>query len=303
MRRPPAISRAGVCRSAAACFALLPSFACAPVSDASGVPGGRVRRRAFPDGLALKRAMTDAADLFLAGDFGRARSAFRRVAFAGDGSPEAARACHSWGRCELALGRPGAARAAFTRALAGAPAGSSAVADLRAYALAGLADAALASGGPAEALDHLRRIADEGLAGRLAADGLLFKRASALDGLGRGRAATRDFRRLARTWPSSALAPGALARANALSPPGAPRGAAAGPSVYEVRAGVYSDRNSAEEAADALRGRGFRPRIDGVSPGEKSRFVVCIGRFSAREDAERAAREAERAGFPARVSP
>ncbi|MHC4253667.1 MAG: SPOR domain-containing protein [Planctomycetota bacterium] len=247
--------------------------------------------------------MAEAADLFLSGDFGPARHAFRRVALAGDGSPEAARASHSWGRCELALGRPGAARAAFTRALAGAPAGTSHVADLRAYALAGLADAALASGRPSEALDHLQRITHEGLAGSLAADAVLFRRASALDGLGRARAAARDYRRLVRTWPSSALAAGALARADALEPPGASKGSATGPSAYEVRAGVYADRNSAEEAADALRGRGFRPRI-AAAPARRGRdFVVSVGSFDRREDAERAAREVERAGFPARVSP
>ena len=208
----------------------------------------------------------------------------------------------------LALGRPGVARGAFTRALVGAPVGDSDLADLRAYALAGLADAALASGAPAEALDHLQRIADEGLTGRLAADGIVFRRASALDGLGRARAAARDYRRLARMWPSSALAPGALARAEALEPSGASP-AVAGPSAYEVRAGIYSSRNSAEEAADRLRGSGFRPRIAAAAlklgghgrPG--GRFVVSIGRFDRREDAERAAREAERAGFRARVSP
>jgi tetratricopeptide (TPR) repeat protein len=247
--------------------------------------------------------MAEAADLFLAGDFGRARHAFRHIALAGDGSPEAARACHSWGRCELALGRPGAARGAFTRALAGAPAGSSHVADLRAYALAGLADAALASGRPAEALDHLQRITDEGLAGGLAAEGMLFRRASALDGLRRARAAARDYRRLVRTWPSSVLAAGALARADALRPPGTPKGAATGPSAYEVRAGVFADRNSAEEAADALRGSGFRPRIAAAHARRGRSFVVSIGSFDRREDAERAAREAERAGFPAVVSP
>jgi tetratricopeptide (TPR) repeat protein len=252
--------------------------------------------------------MSEAADFFLAGDFRSARHAFREVAFSGAGTPEAARASHSWGRCELALGRPGAARAAFMRALGGTAAGDSDLTDLRAYALAGLADAALASGAPAEALDHLQRIADEGLTGRLAADGLVFRRASALDGLGRTSASARDYRRLARMWPSSALAPGALARARALAPPGVPL-AAMGPSAYEVRAGIYSSRNSAEEAADRLRGSGFRPRIAAVSAGRGTsreaggRFIVSIGRFDRREDAERAAREAVRAGFPARVSP
>jgi tetratricopeptide (TPR) repeat protein len=271
------------------------------VSLGAGISATPGRTRAFA-GLAIKRATAEAADLFLAGDFERARHAFRRVALAGHDVPGAARACHSWGRCELALGRPGAARVAFARALTGAPLGRQAVQDLRAYALAGLADAALASGHSAQALDHLQRITDEGLTGRLAADGLLFRRASALDGLGRARSAARDYRRLARTWPSSALAAGALARADTLGFHAASRQAPA-PSSYEVRAGVYSDRNSAEKAAGALRDSGFRPRIAAASVGRTESFVVSIGKYDLREDAERAARKVTRAGFPARVSP
>jgi len=300
MLPPSATSRCRLARVIGVSLALLQSIACAPVSG--GADASMPRARALRDDLALKRAMAEAADLFLAGDFEHARPAFRRVALAAEGATVAARASYSWGRCELALGRPGSARAAFTRALEGAPGGSPGSADLRAYALAGLADAALASGRPAEALDSLRRIADEGLAGRLAADELLFRRASALDGLGRVPAAARDYRTLARTWPSSALAALAAARAGAIAPPGvSPRPAA--PSFYEVRAGVYSDRSSAEGAADALRESGFRPRLATAMGGDGRRFVVSIGRFDLREDAERVAREAARAGFQVRVSP
>jgi len=300
MRLSSSISRGRLARVIGASLALLQSTACAPVSG--GADGPIPRARPLRDGLALKRAMAEADDLFLAGDFERARHAFRRVALAAEGATVAARASYSWGRCELALGRPGAARAAFSRALEGAPSGAPGSADLRAYALAGLADAALASGRPAEALDSLRRIADEGLSGRLAADELLFRRASALDGLGRARAATRDYRALARTWPSSDLAAEAAARAGAIAPPVAsPRPAA--PSFYEVRAGVYSDRSSAVGAADALRERGFRPRVAAAPGADGRRFVVSIGSFDLREDAERVAREAARAGFQVRVSP
>jgi len=284
------------------CVALACSLACAPVVGDAGGPRLAAGKRASVGTLALKRAMAEASDLFLAGDFEGARRAFRRLAVAGDDSRVATRARYSWGRSELALGRPGAARLAFARALEAAPRGLEEVVDLRAYALAGLADVALASGRPAEAIDSLRRIEDEGLSGRLAADVLLYRRAAALDGLKRFQAAASDYRRLARTWPSSSLAAGALARAETLDPAGS-AWRPAGPVAYEVRSGVFSDRNSAEEAADALRKCGFRPRIALAPAAREERFVVSIGRFDFREDAERAAREVERAGFPARVAP
>lgn len=315
MLRPPitspgrAVGRVLAIPAASLTLLLTPSCAPSPVAR----PGLGPPARARPDPFALRRAFAEAADLFLAGDFIRARDRFRRVARAGGDSPEAARAWHSLGRCELALGRAGTARDAFSRALARAAGDASGLADLRAYALAGLADAALASGRPAEALDHLARVADEGLAGRLAADELLFRRASALDALGRREAAAREYLALAGAWPASALAAEALARAETLRPPaGAPRGGGPGapspdarpaPGCYEVRAGTFGDRDSAEAEADALRDRGFRPRIAGARVERGRAFVVSIGRFAAREAAEALAREAERAGFPARVAP
>lgn len=259
----------------------------------------------------LRAAFDEATDRYLLGEFARARDSFRRLALGCTGSREAAWAWYWAGRCELALGHLARACSSFDKALAASDRHAGRAADLRAYVLAGLADAALAGGNPAGALDHLARVEAEGLIGRLAADEALFRRASALEALGKTGAAARAFERLERLWPDSFLAAEAAARRGRLGPQSV---AAREPVGYEVTAGVFWARQSAEAAAARLRARGFAARVEAVAAprprpvraghgvGEK-RFAVSLGLFADRADAERLARGAARKGFPARVLP
>ncbi len=230
----------------------------------------------------------------------------------GDGDPgERAWAWYWVGRCELALGRLGGARSSFERALAFSRSGARENRsirlprvrglDIRAYALVGLADASLAGGRPAGAIEYLARIKAEGLAGKLAADELLFRWAAALDALGRRVPAAKAFERLARLWPDSGLASESRARAESVRRAAASRdGDARG---YTVVAGRFSARESAEAVGESLRRQGFRVSVESV-PGDRRRsFVVSLGDFKTRPEAERARREAERRGFPAKVVP
>ncbi len=293
--------------------------------------------------LSLRPDFGEAADIYLAGDLPRAREAFRRLALRGSrqarpsvgrrrSRTQAARGAFSihhgatndegdlgerawawyWaGRCELALGRLGSARSSFERALASSGSGPRQSRslrlprlrglDIRAYALSGLADASLAGGRPAGAIEYLARIKAEGLAGKLAADELLFRWAAAFEALGRRVPAAKAFERLARLWPDSGLAAESRARAESARRAAASRDGDA--LRYTVVAGRFSARESADAVVESLRRRGFRVSVESVLANRRRSFLVSLGDFKTRPEAERARREAERRGFPAEVVP
>jgi tetratricopeptide (TPR) repeat protein len=272
----------------------------------SGCGGQRQTRAARPALRSPVRCqeLRDPSDLYLAGEFERASEAYRSLVVPGDRSPGQAYVLYWLGRSEYALGRMGEARSCAERALAALESdkpegpeeqletGLPDADDLRAYTLTLLADVLLAQKRPAESialLDRLRREGLEGLSGT--ADEMLFRRAAALEGAGRHEAARRAFRRLARNFPRSPLAHQALARARNTGRP-----------VYEARAGVFEKRPSAEARARALRSRGFRPRVEAVTGRDGRRYLVSLGRFARREDAERARRRAALQGFDSEVS-
>ncbi len=313
-----------------ACFPTAVAF----VAAVSGC-GGRISRELASERRAVRHeGLRGPHDLYLAGEFERARDALRRLvipgAFSGPRETSLERACAFYwlGRSEYALGRIGQARSAAERALAvlvrleerrgaggvssghllestfRAPVetGLAGEADLRAYALTLLSDIALAQRRPAESIALLDRLRREGLIGRAgAADEMLFRRAAALEGVSRGKEARRTFRRLAAIYPDGPLASEAASRARSIGRP-----------VYEARAGVFETRPNAEARARALSLRGLSARVE-VEVGPQvvgarqrgragRRFVVSLGRFTRREDAERAKGQAESEGFSADIS-
>ncbi len=282
--------------------------AVALVAAVSGC-GGRISRE-FGSARRVVRSegLREPYDLYLAGDFERARDALRRQVVPGETSLDQACAFYWLGRSEYALGRIGEARSAVERLLAvlarleelggaGAAVETGLVGprDLRAYALTLLSDVALAQRRPAESISLLDRLRHEGLIGRAgAADEMLFRRAAALEGVSRGKEARRTFRRLAAIYPASPLASEAASRARSIGRP-----------VYEARAGVFETRPSAEARARALSSRGLSARVEveGAGRGRAGRrFVVSLGRFTRREDAERAKGQAESEGFSSDIS-
>ena len=295
-----------------------------PARRHRGVPLGSGSRRgalAARSGTPLAPSTFDeASDLYLLGEFRRARDAFRRLALGRRDELEAAWAWYWAAMSDLALGYLTRARSAFGRALACSDGHADRAGDLRAYALAGLADVSLAQGRPAEALEYLHRIGNKGLAGRLAADQLLFRRAAALEAVGRSGAAARAFGRLADLWPDSSLAAEAGARSERLTRQVAVSDRRARSAGYQVTAGVFWEQQTAEAAASRLRAHGLAARIEVVAAARPSplgaglgviragasggrRFAVSLGRFADRADAERLARAAARKGFHARVLP
>jgi len=269
----------------------LVSAACAPRACGPWSPGPPARARpgewrSSAATAARGHSFREGCDHYLAGEFALASEAFRLAAeAAGPGDPGAADALYWLGRSELALGRLAESRAALERAAA------SATGALRALALAALADVALEQMRPAEALERLDRIEREGLAGELPADELLFRRASALGALLRRDEAARTFERVASDRTSS-LAADAAARAEALRR-----------SRYEARAGVFQERPPAERTASALRECGLSARVETLPAPGREAFVVSLGRYADRSEAERAARAAAGRGFPAHVWP
>ncbi len=277
------------------------------VAAVSGCGGGISRELGSARRVVRSEGLREPYDLYLAGEFERARDALRRQVVPGETSLEQACAFYWLGRSEYALGRIGEARSAVERLLAvlarleerGAGAhveiGPADPADLRAYALTLLSDIALAQRRPAESISLLDRLRHEGLIGRAgAADEMLFRRAAALEGVGRRREAQQAFRRLGAICPGSPLASEAASRARSIGRP-----------VYEARAGVFETRPSAEARVRALSLCGLSARVQveaaGSDRGER-RFVVSLGRFTRREDAERAKGQAESEGFSADIS-
>jgi tetratricopeptide (TPR) repeat protein len=271
---------------------------------------------ADPGGLRAARPeeLRDPSDLYLAGEFERSRDAFRRLLVPGllSGTDEAGRdlpgeetigqasVLYGLARCEYALGRIREARSVTERLLdlleclegrAGAV-GLVDPADLGAYAITLLSDIALSQKRPVESLALLDRLRHEGFEGRAgSADEMLFRRAAALEAAGRTREARKAFRRLAATWPDGPLADEALTRAGNIGRP-----------FYEARAGVFEARPSAEARVRALRERGFVARVEVQAGPAEGRFVVSLGRFARREDAERAKGQAESEGFDSDIS-
>lgn len=331
-----------MCSRAPCIWARFPT-AVALVAAVSGC-GGRIPRELASARRAVRHdGLRGPYDLYLAGEFERARDALRRLvisgAVSGPGETSLEQACAFYwlGRSEYALGRIGQARSAAERALAvlarleergGAGAASSGhplragrsgarppgggdptfrapaeiglagEADLRAYALTLLSDIALAQRRPAESIALLDRLRREGLEGRAgAADEMLFRRAAALEGVSRGKEAQQAFRRLAAIYPASPLASEAASRARSIGRP-----------VYEARAGVFETRPSAEARARALSSRGLSARVEVDLTGARQRgragrrFIVSLGRFTRREDAERAKGRAESEGFSSDIS-
>lgn len=228
----------------------------------------------------------EGADSYLSGDFARSAEAFRRAALAAGDASRAAEASYWLARSELALGRLAAARAALENVLAYCSEGW-----IRSSALAALADVAIQQRRPAEALGALDRIEIEGLSGFFSTDEYLFRRARVLAALGRSEEASAIFGRVARmTW--SALAEDAARMADSLRN-----------SLYEARAGVYTERATAERVAALLRGRGLRADVEASSRLGREIFIVSLGRYKDRDEAEKASLDAAREGLPAHVWP
>jgi tetratricopeptide (TPR) repeat protein len=235
-----------------------------------------------------------AEELYLKGELQKARDAFRTLAGLGgrasSGGPAAAWSSYWLGRAEYALGRMGEARRALEAALAGS-ASVSRPKDLRAYALVSLADVAAAQSRPAEALGLLDRLESERLSGRLPPDEVLFRRATVLALLGRRASSREAFLRLAARWPESDLAPEAARRAR----PGFG-------GYYRVRIAAFETLGAAEALADAVLRAGVRARVEVERRSGGALFVVSLGEFGSREEADRTARGARSRGLPAEVS-
>jgi tetratricopeptide (TPR) repeat protein len=280
------------------------------------LPGSGSRRGEFAGrpGTSLAQSTFDeASDLYLLGDFRGARDVFRRLALGRRGELEAAWAWYWAAMSDLALGYLARACSAFESALACSGGHADRAGDLRAYALAGLADVSLAQGRPAKALEYLHRIGNGGLAGRLAADQLLFRRAAALEGVGKIDAAARAFGRLADLWPDSSLAAEAAARSERLARRAAVSARLSADLVNTgARAGrfyLYSSPLKAAPPARAKVGggtlRAARPAVRRVPPNRgaarSAGYRVTAGVFWEQQTAEAAASRLRAHGLAARI--
>jgi tetratricopeptide (TPR) repeat protein len=241
--------------------------------------------------------LDEAKDCYLSGNMAEARGLFRSAAYTLQRQSEIAEAWYWLGRCELASDRLEESRRALLRAIATLrkevmpdEVGYEWRADLRALSEIGLADVAMLQGKAGESLSHLHNVEAEGLASRVDAGEFAYRKAVALEALGREGQAREHYLRAARLLRTGGLARESRVRADRVAR-----------ARYVATAGVYSARSSAESVAWTLRERGVDAAVKPLERDDT--FAVALGRYDTLEEAQRAARRATDCGVPASVEP